>query len=288
MEKSLPSFLASEFAPAKPEEALFHIIPVPYEASVSYGGGTAQGPEAILSASAQLEAWDGISSPGELGLYTAPAVECSGEPAAVMQRIEAAVTASLEHKAIPVLLGGEHSVSYGALSALCKQGKAFGIVQFDAHCDLRNAYEGQRHSHASVMYLAVSELGLPLAQFGNRDFCREEVAVRERYKVIHYDAPLLAAQGLPLCPLPEDFPQDIYISFDVDGLDAAIMPATGTPSPGGLGWYDALTLLERCIAGRRVLGCDVVELAPIPQLHHANFTAAKLVHALMGMVQRSR
>jgi agmatinase len=285
---TMPSFLESEFAPAAPQDALFHIIPVPYEASVSYGGGTAQGPEAILAASSQLEAWDGISAPGELGLYTAPPVCCAGSAEQVMLNIEAAVSASLEHKAIPVLLGGEHSISYGAFAALCKQGEPFGIVQFDAHCDLRNAYEGQKHSHASVMYLAVSELHLPLVQLGNRDFCREEVAVRERYSVVHYDAAALFAQGLPQQPLPADFPKNIYISFDVDGLDAALMPATGTPSPGGLGWYEALSLLERCIQGRRVIGCDVVELAPIPHLHYANFTAAKLVHALLGMIQRSR
>ena len=240
-------FLASEYEPARPEQAAFHIIPVPLEQSVSYGGGTAHGPAAILSASQQLEAWDGIS--------------------------------------------GEHTVSLGALRALAAEaahtGEPFGVVQFDAHADLRSQYEGSIYSHASVMHRAVADLGLPLAQFAMRDFCREEVEVRRQYNVLHYDADVLFRQGLPEQPLPADFPRRLYITFDVDGLDASLMPATGTPSPGGLFWHQALLLIERCLQGRSMVGMDVVELAPLPGLHHADFTAAKLTHALMGFAQRA-
>ena len=282
------AFLASEFDPQPQDKALFHIIPVPYEASVSYGGGTARGPRAILEASQQLEAWDGISSPGELGFYTAPPVDCAGDAVTVLGRIEEAVARALGYGAVPVLLGGEHTVTLGALRALARTGEPFGVVQFDAHADLRDEYEGSIYSHASVMCRAVKDLGLPLAQFGCRDFCRAEVENRARCGVISWDAAQLVREGLPALPLPEDFPRRIYVTFDVDGLDASIMPATGTPSPGGLGWYDALTLLERCIAGRTVVGCDVVELAPIAGLHFADFTAARLTHAIMGMTQRAR
>lgn len=284
-------FLSSEYEPARPEKAAFHIIPVPLEQSVSYGGGTARGPAAILAASQQLEAWDGISAPGEAGLYTAPAVDCDAPIGTVLERIEAATAHALRCKALPVILGGEHTVTLGALRALAAEaartGEPFGVVQFDAHADLRSQYEGSIYSHASVMHRAVADLGLPLAQFAMRDFCREEVDVRRRYNVLHYDADILFRQGLPERPLPEDFPRRLYITFDVDGLDASLMPATGTPSPGGLFWHQALLLIERCLQGRSMAGMDVVELAPLPGLHYADFTAAKLTHALMGFAQRA-
>lgn len=284
------AFLASEYPPASPEQAAFHIIPAPLEQSTSYGSGTAQGPQAILAASQQLEAWDGISAPCEQGVYTAPAVPCDTSEAA-LAGIEQAVNTALTCKALPVLLGGEHTVTLGALRALAKDaqrnGAPFGIVQFDAHADLRPSYEGNPLSHASVMYRAVADLGLPLVQFAMRDYCREEAEIRRQFHVTAYDAATLYAEGLPENPLPPDFPSRIYITFDVDGLDASLMPATGTPSPGGLFWHDALRLIERCCKGCHVIGMDVVELAPLPGLHHAGFTAAKLVHALMGFAQRA-
>lgn len=282
-----PSFLDSEYAPRAPQEAAFHIIPVPLEQSVSYGGGTARGPAAILDASRQLEAWDGISAPGESGFYTAPAVDCSGPVEGVLDRIEAAVRQALTCGACPVLLGGEHTVTLGALRALVAAGETFGIVQFDAHADLRPSYEGSIYSHACVMHRAVADLGLPLVQFAVRDMSREEVAVRRQYGVAHHDADRLAREALPERPLPADFPRRLYISFDVDGFDASLMPATGTPSPGGLFWHEAIRLVERCLPGRDIIGLDVVELAPIAGLHHADFTAAKLVHSLMGFARRA-
>lgn len=285
-----PSFLESEFMPAAAHAARFHIIPVPYEASVSYGHGTAGGPRAILEASQQLEAWDGFSAPGELGLYTHPAVDCGGAPEAVLARIAAAVGGVLEHGAVPVLLGGEHTATLGALRALHAR-RAFdgplGVIQFDAHADLRAEYEGSPYSHACVMHRAVRDLGLPLVQMAVRDFCREEAEARREFQIVHFDAARLARHGLPEQPLPEDFPRRVYVTFDVDALDAGLMPATGTPVPGGLGWYDALTLVERCVVGRRVAGFDVVELAPMRGLHFADYTAARLVYHMMGVIQRA-
>lgn len=284
------NFLASEYAPSAPEKAAFHVIPAPLEQSVSYGGGTAGGPAAILEASQQLENWDGVSAPCEGGVYTAPPVDCSTSEIA-LAGIEKAVGHALACGALPVLLGGEHTATLGALRALARdaqtRGEPFGVVQFDAHADLRPSYEGNPLSHASVMYRATADLGLPLVQFAMRDYSREEAEIRRQFHVTAYDAATLYAAGLPEEPLPQDFPRRLYITFDVDGLDASLMPATGTPSPGGLFWHDALRLIERCCKGRRVVGLDVVELAPMPGLRHADFTAAKLTHALMGFAQRA-
>lgn len=283
-------FLESEYTPSPPQQARFHIIPTPMEQSVSYGQGTALGPAAILAASQQLEKWDGASCPGDAGLYTYPAVDCTGTPAPALDRIESAVRQCLHAhtNALPVLLGGEHSATLGALRALvAHETEPFGVVQFDAHADLRAQYAGNAYSHACIMHWAVCQYALPLAQYGVRELCPEEITTRKTHGIIHYDAPVLARNGLPDIPLPDNFPQRIYVSFDVDALDAALMPATGTPSPGGLGWYDALTLVERCVRGRTVIGLDVMEFAPVPSLHFADFTAARLVYSLMGIVQRN-
>ncbi|MEG2140628.1 MAG: agmatinase, partial [Bilophila sp.] len=261
-------FLASELEPCAPEAAFFHVLPVPLEASVSYGEGTHNGPDAILAASDQLELWDGESVPARLGIHTWPAVDCQGDTPQVLARIETAVQGVLDCGGLPVLLGGEHTVTYGALAALQKQYGTFGVIQFDAHADLRDSYEGTPWSHACVMRRAVKDLGLPLVQFGVRALCLEEVEARTLHAVRVYDAATLAHR-LPDAPLPPDFPKQVYLTFDVDGLDPSIMPATGTPVPGGLGWYDALTLAKRALQGRQVLGFDVVELAPL-----AGFLAA--------------
>lgn len=281
------SFLENEFSPVNPALAKFFIIPCPLEKSVSYGRGAARGPDAILEASQQLEAMESGMSPGQAGFYTTPPVDCSGDIHAVLARIEKSVAEALRVGAIPVLLGGEHTVSLGAFRAIhdfCKKrGEKFGIAQFDAHADLRREYQGDPYSHATVLRHAVQEMNIPLAQFAVREISPEEVEVREKYGVTHYDAYFLARVGLPEKPLPEDFPKNIYITFDVDAFDSSLMPATGTPSPGGINWRECQFILEACVRGRRVIGLDVVELAPIPYLHHANFTAAKLVHLLMGL-----
>lgn len=280
-------FLSSE-VPSRPAgETRFHVIPVPYEATVSYAGGTARGPEAILDASDQLELCDGISFPGEGGIFTQPPVDCSGTPEEVMERIRQAVLAALDAGAMPVVLGGEHSLTYGEMVALKERFGTFGVVQFDAHADLRDSYEGSKWSHASVMRRAVKDLDLPLVQLGNRIFCREELDARKEHGVTSWDAPYLCRNGMPDNLVPEDFPKNIFITFDVDGLDPSIMPETGTPVPGGLGWYQALELASRVVRGRRLLGFDIVELAPREGHIVSDFTAASLTYALMGIAERN-
>lgn len=277
-----PTFLASEYAPAPPDKARFHVIPVPYEKTTSYGKGTAYGPSAILAASQQLEAFNGQCCPGDQGIHTARPVDCAGSATTVLGRIERRVHAALHHGAVPVLLGGEHTITLGAVRALLDAGIRFGVVQFDAHADLRNEYEGSPFSHACVMRRIV-ELGVPVLQIGVRALCEEEAGFRRTARIRHVDAAALAARGIPRRLMPTAFPRALYISFDVDGLDPSIMPATGTPVPGGLSWYQAQTLLKRITVGRQMVGFDVVELAPLRGLHAADFTAAQLVYDLMGL-----
>lgn len=275
-------FLDSELSEAeRTEDAKFRIIPVPLERTVSYGSGTENGPAAIIEASNELERITNGTEPCSAGIYTEAPVECGGELPDVMERIAARTGAAIEAGKVPVTLGGEHSLSYGAVMGVARAlGRPIGIIQIDAHADLRVAYQGNKHSHASVMHL-LSEEGIRLAQFGVRALCQQEVDSRTANDVFFKDAEELVVGNLHEVDLPEDFPEDVYVSFDVDGLDPSLMPATGTPVPGGLGYYQALRLVEHALKGRRCVGIDVVELAPDGNAAW-DFTAAQIVYRLMA------
>ena len=285
---AIPDFLASECERRTAAESTFHIIPVPMEQSVSYVGGAAGGPEAILHASQQLEDWDGRSCPLEMGIHTRPFVDCQGTAETVLARIKTATAEVLASGKIPVVLGGEHTVTVGALQAVVEQcEEPVGLIQIDAHGDLRDEFEGSPYSHACVSRRAVVDLGMPLFQFGIRALSRGEVEFRQDHPAIwHLDGAELFSQGIPLDPLPPEFPSTVYLTFDVDGLDPSVIRATGTPVPGGATWNQALLFVERVLKGRRVIGFDVVELAPTAEDHGSSFAAAMLVYAIMGLIQR--
>lgn len=279
-------FFESEIPELAPERARFHVVPVPYEKTVSYGNGTAKGPAAIIAASGQLERFDGASDPGAEGIYTWPAVDCSGAAARVIDDIARAVGRILTLGKIPVVLGGEHTVTWGVIKGYLDAGeKDFGVVQIDAHADLRDAYEGDKFSHASVMRRVV-EAGVPLVQLGCRAYCEEEREARKAHQVLAFDAVDLAPRGTSKIKLPKKFPSKVFFTLDVDGMDPAVLPATGTPVPGGLGWYQTLGLFESVARQRRIIGFDLMEFAPIPGFHAYDFAAALLAYKMMGIVQR--
>ena len=282
-------FLNSELSTAeRSPEARYQIVPMPLEKTVSYGSGTADGPAALIAASDQLERlWRGFE-PCAAGIHTTPPIDCTAPLDEALAALSARTEAIVRAGQIPVTLGGEHSLSWGAVTGVQRAlGRPVGIVQIDAHADLRRAYQGFRHSHASVMQLLVEEEGTQLAQYGVRALCQEEAECRARNNVIFIDAEELVTGSIHDIALPDDFPRDIYVSFDVDGLDAAIMPATGTPVPGGLGYYQALALVRSGLKGRRCVGIDVVELAPIEGWEVWDFTAAQLTYALIGIAEEA-
>ena len=283
--KRYSDFAGVDVVPSPPDKALFHVIPAPYEKSVCYGKGTADGPRAILEASRHLEIFDGLDVPAEMGIHTHSPLSCAGTHEEALDEIEKAVGESLSLGKIPILLGGEHTVTLGALRAVKKRFPEFGVVQFDAHADLRDSYEGSQYSHACVMRRSM-DMGTRLFQIGVRSLSYEEHALRSRNGVVWIDAIHVATSGLPKKLLPDDFPKKIYVTIDIDAFDPSIIPSTGTPEPGGLTWYQMLTALESVVIGRQTIGFDVVELAPIPSLHAPDFTAAKLVYQFMGLLAR--
>ncbi len=287
-----PQFLGTENPSPRPGHSLFHVIPAPFERSVSYGGGTARGPQAIIEASKQLEVFDGVDVPLEHGIYTWPAVSAAGETEAALARIEAACSRALSYAAIPVLLGGEHSVTLPAVSAALQSregGGRLGIVQLDAHGDLRDSYHGDRHSHACVMRRC-HDLGVAIHAVGVRALSPDDLSLRREHPGLlsWQDAAEIVPQRIAEVSLPEDFPEDVYLTIDVDGLDPSVISATGTPEPGGLTWYQALALVTSLAARRRIIAFDVVELAPIAGRIADDFAAARLTYQVMGIIARSR
>lgn len=280
MHRKFPKFLASEIPDLQPEDCLFHVIPAPYEKTVSYGSGTSDGPWAILKASYQLEAYDGISEPCAEGIYTHP-------PCELLTDIDQTLAETLDLHCIPIVLGGEHTISFSAVKAFHDRGEPFGVVQFDAHADLRDQYEGTPWSHACVMK-RVFDLGVPVFEIGTRSLSLLEEEFRRDNDIAHIDAVNFAGEDLPDILLPDDFPPRIYVTIDVDVFDPSIMPATGTPEPGGLNWYQVMHALELLSKQRRIIGFDVVELAPIPHLHAPDFTVARMIYNLMGFIERAR
>ena len=187
---------------------------------------------------------------------------------------------------IPVILGGEHSITFGAVNGIFKgldfkKNEEIGIIQIDAHADLREKYENQVHSHASVMYL-LSTSKYKIAQFGVRALSNEEVNNRNIFDILYFDVEDI--RNNKDLRLPKNFPHNIYVTFDVDGLDPSIMPATGTPVPDGLGFNESLQLIKNLIKGRKVIGFDVVEFAPIENFFAYDFTVASLIYKVMELI----
>ncbi|MGH1471816.1 MAG: agmatinase [Cellvibrionaceae bacterium] len=286
MAEKNPIFLGSEIQQPALSSATFHVLPIPYERSVSYGGGTSEGPKAILEASHQLEVWDGKSNPSSLGIYTHPPIDCTVKPEAVIENIATATKNILNAGGMPVGIGGEHTVTWGIIKGYLDAGETdFGVVQIDAHADLRHAYEGDVYSHASVMKRIV-EKGIPLLQLGIRAYCEEEMEARKAFNVTYFDADDIVPNNISAIELPKDFPSKVFFTLDIDGMDPSIFPSTGTPVPGGLGWYQTLGLFESVAKQRDIIGFDLLEFAPISGFHAYEFAASQLLYKMMGIVQR--
>jgi agmatinase len=287
MNNDYPIFLGSEIDQPEIDAAKFHVLPVPYEKSVSYGGGTNEGPSAILKASWQLEQWDGKSKPCDEGIYTHEVVDCNVSPEQVIENIAIATENIVKKGGMPVVLGGEHTVTYGVIKGLKAAGiDDVGVVQIDAHADLRQAYEGDLLSHASVMKRIV-DMGVPLYQLGIRAYCEEEMAYREQFGVHYQDADELVPNRIQSIELPDDFPSKVFFTLDIDGMDPSVFPSTGTPVPGGLDWYQTLNLFESVVKQREIIGFDIMEFAPIKGFHAYDFSASLLTYKMMGIIQRN-
>jgi len=273
--------LEGEFAALTTARAV--VLPVPYDATTTYQGGTRLGPAAILAASRNMELWDEeVGAVYRRGIHTLPELEpeASG-PAAMVERVEQVVGWILDQGKLPAILGGEHSITAGAVRAALRRHRGLSVLQIDAHGDMRDRYLGTPHSHACVMR-RVREL-VPATSVGIRSLSEEEAEYLASHPAPIWSVRQFRALGRNFGPILASLTDEVFVTFDLDGLDPSVLPATGTPEPGGLDWYEAVDLL-RAVSGRaRIVGFDVVELSPLPGHVASDFLAARLVYRLMGL-----
>jgi len=270
------------------ERARAVVLPVPYEGTVSYGGGTRRGPSAIIDASTFIEPWEPRLRLDyfDLTVATMPTLATAGEgPHVQVDHVEAAVADLMADGKWVTMLGGEHSITTGAVRAVRRHHPDVAVLQIDAHADLRVEYEGSPFSHASVMH-RILDMGMRTVAVGIRSLSREEHDLIDERQLPVFWAWELEDDWIDR--VLAELPDDVYVTFDVDGLDPAVMPGTGTPEPGGMSYEQAFQLLRRVCTERRVVGCDFVEVAPIAGQTVSEFTAARLAAMVVGLVERQR
>lgn len=279
-----PPFLGEDAAPADPSGAAAMILPVPYDLTSTWRKGADRGPAALLEASGTVELYDieTASEPWKRGIATLPPVLHDGGPEELAEVVRHRVAGILERGALPVVLGGEHSVTIGAVEAVTEAFPGAGILQLDAHGDTREAYEGSTHNHACVMARA-RERG-PIVQVGLRAVDASEMDRLDPERVFWAHAIARRGDDGWMDEVVALLPEQVYLTIDLDAFDPSLLPATGTPEPGGLGWYQVNELVRRVARRRRIVGFDVVELLPIPGQHASDFVAAKLVHRVLAEV----
>lgn len=269
------------------------VVPVPFDGTTCYRPGAREGPHAIIDASRNLELYDAElgRSPYTVGIHTLRAVEIiNGDAEAMVRRVEDVVGRLVDAGKWTLTLGGDHLVAIGAIRAHAARHPGLSVLQFDAHADLRDDYEGAHYSAATVMRRTM-ECCSRIAQVGIRSLSEPEARlVMERHipqflaATIHEQ--VAAGQTDWIDAVLAALGDDVYITFDIDCFDPALVPGTGTPEPGGLGWYDAMRLLTAVAARKRVVGADVVELSPLLEGHTSPVLAAKLAYKMVGLFVR--
>lgn len=274
---------------ASAKDAKVVIIPFGLEDSVSYGGGTSRGPRAILKASHQVEFFDEeywCEAFERYGILTLKEPVIKKDMKAALKQIEALTESVLAAGKFPFALGGEHSQTAGSIRPFVKRHRKIGILHFDAHADLRDGYGGEHYSHAAALRRVLDhEEVVSLVSVGIRNISAEEIpflaANKDRIRMFFAkDKPYwnIAEMMKPLKGLP------VYLTFDIDGLDGSLMPATGTPEPGGLFWDEVMTIIRTAGRELNIVGGDLLELAPRKELHACDFLAAKLVYKILNHI----
>ncbi|MGZ8393596.1 MAG: agmatinase [Nitrospira sp.] len=295
------NFLGIDEPWCHPDQAGVYVLPAPYEHTSSYILGSDRGPSAIIEASQQVELYDETLRYEPYrewgGVATAATLHLDGRvDGQAVQAIQDFVQPHVGLGKFLVTLTGEHTGALGAIRAHAKTYPTMCVLQIDAHGDLRHAYQGNPYSHASVMARVVQD-GLPLVQVGVRSISPEEIELIEKTPRIKtfFAASILDPSGpyegraarwipdiLAACTGP------VYLTFDCDGLDASLVPALGTPEPGGLGWYDTLALVTALANGPGIVGMDISEIAPIEGFVAPQFSIARLIYRILGRIRAGR
>jgi agmatinase len=259
------------------------ILPVPVDRTTSYVGGTRNGPREILLASSHMELWDEEINADVhgAGIFTLPEMELPfGELAPLLDEIKRVASEIVRRDKFLVTLGGEHSITPPLVAAAAEKYSGLSVLQIDAHADLRESYMGTQHNHACAMRRTLEFA--PITQVGIRSMSTDEAQAISRLRTkVFYDVSMRKDPAW-IADVVESLSERVYITIDVDGMDPGIMPATGTPEPGGLSWYEMLALLRAVVERRTVVACDLVELSPLPGIMAPNFLCAKLVYKILS------
>jgi agmatinase len=269
--------------PAQFDDARVAILPIPLDRTTSYVTGTRNGPHEILIASSHMEVWDEETETDvhSIGICTLPEMELPFPTMdEVMREIQRVATAIVSGDKFPVVLGGEHSITAPVVAAVAAQHPGLSVLQIDAHADLRDSYMGTPYSHACAMRRTLEHARG--TQVAIRSLSAEEAAAAPTLPTtIFYDFNMRQDHNW-IDRVFDSLTDDVYITIDCDGFDPAIMPAVGTPEPGGLSWYEGLALLRRVIERRRVVGFDIVELCPMPGNVAPSFLCARLLYKILS------
>jgi agmatinase len=259
------------------------ILPVPLDRTTSYVAGTRNGPHEILVASSHMELWDEETETDvhSIGIFTMPEMEFPfGTIDEVVHEIRRVASEIVSRGKFPVVIGGEHSITPPIVAALAEHHPGLSVLQIDAHADLRDSYMGTPHNHACAMRRVLEYA--PATQVGIRSLSPEEAAAIPSLSTrVFYDFDMRNDPRW-MDRVVESLSETVYVTIDVDGFDPAIMPATGTPEPGGLSWYEVLGLLRRVTEKKRVVGFDLVELSPMGGNVAPNFLCAKLIYKFLS------
>ncbi len=281
------SFLNLEPEDTNYASSRFALLPIPYEASVSFGGGTRRGPAAIVAASEHLETFDEELrfEPCDAGVALLPGIEPHmAGPEAMHQAIYSVARDIVAEDKFLLGLGGEHSVTSGLVRAVAEKHPDLSVLQIDAHLDLREAYQGSRHSHACAMRRCLEHVKT-VVPVGIRNICVEEDAFMQHAGIAPFMADVCVASDAWIPQVIAGLSEHVYVTIDIDGFDPAYAPGTGTPVPGGLDWYRAIRLLRAVAQARTIVAADVVEVAPLPGQATTEFLAARLIYKIMAYVQ---
>ncbi|OGS37242.1 MAG: agmatinase [Elusimicrobia bacterium RIFOXYB2_FULL_49_7] len=259
------------------------ILSVPYEGTVSYGKGTSKGPRKIIEASRYLEFFDeelGLLN-YQAGLTTCPPLKPAATPQKMVEAVRQSARQLLSDEKFIIMLGGEHSISYGLYLALRERVRDLSVLQIDAHADLRTTFQGSPFSHACVMR-RIDESCPRTVQVGIRSFCAEEALFIRQKKKHLFMAKDIHGKTDWFDQAIRRLSRNVFLTIDIDGFDPSLVPHTGTPEPGGLFWYETLAFLKRLFEKRNVIAFDLVELAPTSFSAPSDFLAARLVYRLLG------
>lgn len=265
---------------------IVHIIPFGLEKTVTYVGGTKNGPKNIIKASHQVELFDEElkkETYKKFKIKTFKEVKIKSKLDDALQQLTSIVDKSLSKKVFPLILGGEHSITPAIIKSFLKKYRKLTILQIDAHADLRDGYLGVKNSHASAMRRCLDYKNIDIVSLGIRNLCQEEFNYLKKNNnriKIFWAKEINRWNMYDLKKIIKN--KNIYLTFDLDGFDSSLMPATGTPEPGGLFWNDAIKVLKIIFKNSTVVGADVNELAPKKNLHACDFLAAKLVYKILS------